>query len=556
MQNKFLDKIKDNLINKNFIEAEKNIKLMLQKDTNNYNLYNLLSIVYIEKNEINLATKILLKLIIKNPKFIDAEKNLCILFEKKLTSLDATKLYIELERKNRLSYKIIISFCINQLINKNLDKTETLLQKIFELNKSDSILYISLGINFLNNSLIASAKKCFNKSLEINPKHDSALVNLAYIYSNYELDYKKSILYLKKAILLNPKNVVAHCNLGKVCVEIGNNKEGLNSYNAALNIDNNHLRTQYNLGLYYLSIGNYRRGWDKYELRDKFIAKKRNIIDLNYRIWDGALKDSKLLIHAEQGIGDEIIISSLFNELKDVRVKIEISCDKRLINIFNRSFNGLKFFDRDNDIVNDDNYHIYSFSIAKYFRKSKDDFKKNKLSWLLSDKKKDTSIKERLKGIKKLKIGISWHSTGLKKKSIPLIDLYKILNTNFFEIINLQYGNIKEETDKLYNETKEKILIFDDIDYRENIDDIFSIINNCDLIITIDNATAQFAGALGKPTFLLLANNPMWNWGTDKISNWCPSIKIIRQSTHGNWTNVLKELKYNLDNDIISNMKL
>ena len=163
MQNKFLDKIKDNLINKNFIEAEKNIKLMLQKDTNNYNLYNLLSIVYIEKNEINLATKILLKLIIKNPKFIDAEKNLCTLFEKKLTSLDATKLYIELERKNRLSYKIIISFCINQLINKNLDKTETLLQKIFELNKSDSILYISLGINFLNNSLIASAKKCFYK---------------------------------------------------------------------------------------------------------------------------------------------------------------------------------------------------------------------------------------------------------------------------------------------------------------------------------------------------------------------------------------------------------
>ena len=114
---------------------------------------------------------------------------------------------------------------------------------------------ISLGIYFLNNSLISSAKKCFNKSLEINPKHDSAIVNLAYIYSNYELDYKKSILYLKKAILLNPKNAVAHCNLGKIYIEIGKNKEGLDSYREALVIDKNHLRTQYNLGLYYLSIG-------------------------------------------------------------------------------------------------------------------------------------------------------------------------------------------------------------------------------------------------------------------------------------------------------------
>ena len=56
------------------------------------------------------------------------------------------------------------------------------------------------------------------------------------------------------------------------------------------------------------------------------------------KIWDGDKFNSTLVVHAEQGVGDEILISSLYNELLNRQKNLSVSCDKRLIKIFKRSF--------------------------------------------------------------------------------------------------------------------------------------------------------------------------------------------------------------------------
>ena len=69
-----------------------------------------------------------------------------------------------------------------------------------------------------------------------------------------------------------------------------------------------------------------------------------------------------------------------------------------------------------------------------------------------------------------------------------------------------------------------------------------------DLVITSDTAVAHLAGALGKPVWILLHHAPDWRWLTSGDTNlWYPTAQLFRQSTPGNWQevieNVIQELK-------------
>jgi hypothetical protein len=51
---------------------------------------------------------------------------------------------------------------------------------------------------------------------------------------------------------------------------------------------------------------------------------------------------------------------------------------------------------------------------------------------------------------------------------------------------------------------------------------------------------AHLAGALGKPSWLLLHHAPDWRWMTERAdSPWYPSLRLYRQTTPGDWAPVI-----------------
>jgi len=67
------------------------------------------------------------------------------------------------------------------------------------------------------------------------------------------------------------------------------------------------------------------------------------------------------------------------------------------------------------------------------------------------------------------------------------------------------------------------------------------VVSSMDLIVTVDTAMAHLAGALGKPTMLMLPFKPDWRWMlTRKDSPWYPSMQIYRQPSEGNWEDVIE----------------
>ena len=77
-----------------------------------------------------------------------------------------------------------------------------------------------------------------------------------------------------------------------------------------------------------------------------------------------------------------------------------------------------------------------------------------------------------------------------------------------------------------------------------------SIIERCDLIITVDTATVHLAGAMGKETWLLLPHNSDWRWGTPEncfVSKWYPSVRAFRNSDPVKWEPVIERVKTKLE---------
>ena len=74
-----------------------------------------------------------------------------------------------------------------------------------------------------------------------------------------------------------------------------------------------------------------------------------------------------------------------------------------------------------------------------------------------------------------------------------------------------------------------------------------AIIEQLDLVITIDTAVAHLAGALGKPTWLLLSAAPDWRWMLGRSdSPWYPSMRLFRQAKLGDWSDPLAKLRAEL----------
>jgi len=75
-----------------------------------------------------------------------------------------------------------------------------------------------------------------------------------------------------------------------------------------------------------------------------------------------------------------------------------------------------------------------------------------------------------------------------------------------------------------------------------------AIINNLDLIITVDTSIVHLSGSLGKNTWLLLPFSPDWRWMLKRNdSPWYSSVEIFRQATPGNWENVIFTIKNKLE---------
>ena len=82
----------------------------------------------------------------------------------------------------------------------------------------------------------------------------------------------------------------------------------------------------------------------------------------------------------------------------------------------------------------------------------------------------------------------------------------------------------------------------------DDFTDTANIIEQLDLVISVDNSTLHLASAFGKPTLALISFVPDWRWFLERIdSPWYRNTKLYRQLKSGSWSKPLELLRADLE---------
>lgn len=425
-----------------------------------------------------------------------------------------------------------------------LDPLDTL-----PLNKTSNFLYI-LG-------RWKEAEIYAQQSLEIDSKSASALNNLGRIRL-MRGDLVGAINLYKDSILKEPDLADAHNNLGNAYLFTDRIEDALVEFDTAIALKPNKRGYLTNRGLSLLTKGEIGEGWKDYRCRFENEEDPIKGRRWPWPYWqDNSLDRKRVLLWAEQGIGDQILFSRFILKVAANTSYIILECSPRLIKLFERSFPGLDFAattDPPDRRLLDGPFDFHSSVVDVSCSGLRGSDSISELPALIPDPNLTQSLKKKYHGLSggRPVVGISWRSLGTKHaqfKSTALKDWVDILTNGQVAFVNLQYGDTQEELDDLERETGISIIDDSTIDALGDIDPFAAQIAAMDLVITTSNTTAHLAGALDIPVWNMTPTGlgRIWYWFMEgSESPWYASMKLFRHSYREDWSSVLSKVSSEL----------
>ena len=422
-------------------------------------------------------------------------------------------------------------------------------KKALHLNPNQAAIYSNIGNVLKDQGKVHEAIDMFSCALELKNDHPQSHNNLGNALKDLN-KFEEALASYEHALSLKPDYAEAYHNMGTVFSALGKVEDAMKSYNKALSLRPNYPDAYDNLGRLHWSLQNFSTAFELMEWR---WLSKRKFIGTEFKddmpIWDGSAS-KKVFVWKEQGIGDEIMFSSVFSELNATSQEVIIECDTRLLPLFERSFPSDIKFVEDRNLLQECNYncHIALASLPKHFRTELDDFSKSANGWLKPNYKKVEEFKRQIQSHKaETIIGLSWftNASGPRsgQRSMSLENLAKLLGSIPATFVNLQYGDVAEELLSVKSQTNFNIISIDDLDLFHDIDGLAALVSACDIVVSVDNLTVHLAGALGVDTRVLLPSVADERWALDrKDSYWYDSLTLYRQQINGNWDQPLELL--------------
>jgi Tetratricopeptide repeat len=353
-------------------------------------------------------------------------------------------------------------------------------------------------------------------------------------------------------------------SLGMTLADQGRFKEALDSYDQALAIsgDKPYPMAHANRAFALLQRGRFAEGWREYEWRWRCPGAGRYRDHLRAPVWDGlSLANRTILIHGEQGLGDEIMFATCYPDIIEQAAKTIITCEPRLERLFRRSFpaatviavvRGMEHGWQIPPRMGVD-FHVAAGSLPLHLRPSEASFPRQS-RLLVPDAAAVARWQERFAALGPgLKIGISWCAGDKAKerrlRSTRLEQWRPLLETVGCHFINLQHGDRAAEIDELQRASNAMLHYWRDADNRNDIDGLAARIAALDLVISVGNANVHLAGALGVPAWSLLPAHGGWRWLADRSdTSWYASVRLFRQAAASDWAGLFLRVRQELLN--------
>jgi tetratricopeptide (TPR) repeat protein len=426
---------------------------------------------------------------------------------------------------------------------------------------SDGECWRILG-HFLAEAGMAVEAEDALKRAFISLEHDLATgLALAQLYRQTNRNNQALELY-RQLLPLNAESAELNLNMATLLHRLRRTDEAERFYKKALALDNHNPNTQWEYAMQCLLRGDFKQGWQYYDTRVEHFPARASIHQFPQPIWKGeSLKNKTIFVHGEQGFGDQIMFASLLNEIIEQAKKVIIAVHPSLVELFQASFSKatieplaatpqdspspalmkryakVDFQSPIGSLPRWSHNDLLAFKPTAYL-KPPEKYSSAAKAWLTDqfaqNKTNSTSMK----------IGLVWQgnlATGEmgKLKSINLAQLAPLAVIPKCQFVSLQNDDAEQQT-KLAS----SLNVLPTRSFINDFADTAAIIEQLDLVITIDSAVAHLAAAMGKPTWVLLWFSADWRY-LEKADScyWYQNMRLFRQQDAGNWNPVIEQVK-------------
>jgi tetratricopeptide (TPR) repeat protein len=345
-----------------------------------------------------------------------------------------------------------------------------------------------------------------------------------------------------RAIALKPNYVQAYSSRASCLDDMGRYGEALSSYKDALALQPDDAEAHWNLAVHSLRSGDLKTGWIESEWRWKI--KSLRLTDRHFKqpLWLGAepIDGKVLLLHNEQGLGDALQFCRYIPLVAARGARVVLEIDGPLKQLLS-GLTGVSHCISKGEALPDFDFHCSLASLPLAFDTILDTIPS--AVPYLSVGAHVADWKTRLDSKKRPRIGLVWSGNPDHRndhnRSITLETLLPLLDVEA-QFVSLQ-KIVRPSDEAVLRERNDVLHLGPEL---QSFSDTAALIEQLDLVVSVDTSVAHLAGALGRPVWILLPYIPDWRWLLDRDdSPWYPTARLFRQSQTRKWDSVVDEAR-------------
>lgn len=427
-----------------------------------------------------------------------------------------------------------------------LKEARALFVDAFDKDPDNAELRNALGVVLWESGQREAAIANYRRSIAAAPKSLHAPFNLANALMTTGR-YDEALTLYRRVLELDPGYVGAFSGMGQTLIGMGRLDEAIAVIEKAQAIDPDYLDAHLGLARACLLKGDFTRGWAEYEWRWKRADRPPRFQDRP--IWDGksSLKGKTVLLQCEQGLGDSIQFVRYVPLLAEKGATILLETQPGLMRLF-QCVPGIAKLIREGGKVPDFDYRIPLLTLPKLFSTTLETIPASKR---YLDPPEMPEMRLPPARNQALRVGIAWAGRPEHKndhnRSVELTRFLEMTEIAGIEFFSLQKGRGEADIAKLSCQS----VLTDCSGDLFDMADTATLIDQLDLVITVDTSLAHLAGALGKPVWVLVPHAPDWRWllGRDDTP-WYPSMRLLRQPVPGDWDTVFARIRKELETNV------
>jgi tetratricopeptide (TPR) repeat protein len=384
----------------------------------------------------------------------------------------------------------------------------------------------------------------YRRAIRLDPSFHAAIYNLGCAWQEFAQP-RAAVAVFRKVLQMQPDHAAAWTNLGNAWLGTNQTERAMECYRKTLELEPAEPAAEWNAGLTALVTGDFANGWRGYEKRfDVKGAPPRRALPMP--LWKGeALAGKSLLLHAEQGLGDTLQFVRYAPVFAAQGARVIVECQRSLIPLLAKSMPAVQWLapQADAALLPSADYQLPLLSTPAVAGTeiATIPFPEGYLRAPAEAVSRWGKWMGRSGGLRR--VGLCWAGNPNHKndrnRSIPPEALSELAGAGGVEWVNLQKGRSEPDTLPMRNAAAE----------LDDFADTAGLIENLDLVISVDTAVAHLAGALGRPVWVLLPFAPDWRWMLDRTdSPWYREARLFRQPATGQWRPVLRHVAMELAN--------